>query len=230
MDKREIREKWINIALVITGLALVVCLIIYSRWGLGWFTETAWSRVSILKWIAAGVILTIAVILQYYFLMLLRHSIVKYLVLWLVPIIWLFNNGLVALHRLFESAADATTLTGWIPITDLAGWLLGAVFLPTLIGGGAIVGIIDSGGNFMPQVCSIAGLAMDATGTSFRDVLLHIQHFLGLFWDQVVHSFRQAVFPENLKDRSFFNLTLDGLLSLPHWFYSSGYSFSCIIS
>jgi len=230
MDKREAREKWVNIAVSIAGLAVVVCLIIYSRWGLGWFTETAWSKVSILKWISVVVILSIALVLQYYFLLLLRHSIVKYLVLWLLPIIWLFNNGLVALHRLFESAANETFLTGWIPITDLIGWLLGAVFFPLLIGGGTVVGIIDSGGTFMSQACSIAGMAMDVTGTSVWDIITHVPKFLGVFWDQVVNSFTQAVFVDNFKNRSFFDLTLDGIFSLPHWFYSVGYSFTCIIS
>ena len=230
MDKREAREKWLNIALVMVGLALVICLIVYARWDLSWFTDTAWAKVGIVKWIAVVIILSISLVLQYYFLMLLRHSIVKYLVLWLLPIIWLFNNGLVAIHRLFESAADSTFLTGWIPITDLVGWLLGAVFFPSLVGGGAIVGIIDSGGNFMVQVCSIAGIAMHVTGTSVLDILSHAPKFLHLFWDQVVNSFMHAVFPENLKTRSFFDLSLDSILSLPHWFYSAGYTFTCIIS
>lgn len=230
MDKREAREKWINIVLVIAGLALVAGLVIYGRWGLGWFTHTAWAKVSVAKWISAAIVLTIAVVLQYYFLMLLRHSIVKYLVLWLIPIAWLFDNGLVALHRLFESAANETFLTGWLPVTDLLSWLLGAVFFPIIIGGGVVVGIIDSGGNFMSQVCSVAGISMDITGTSVWDVLSHVPQFLHLFWDQVVHSFMHAVFPENFRSRSFFDNGLDSLVSLPHWLYSIGYSFTCLLS
>ena len=175
------------------------------------------------------IILTIAVVLQYYFLMLLRHSVVKYLVLWLLPVIWLFNNGLVALHRLFESAANEAWLTGWIPVTDLIGWLLGGVFFPSIIGGGVVVGIIDSGGSFMSQVCSIAGISMGITGTSIWDVLSHVPQFLHLFWDQVVHSFMHAVFPEDLKSRSFFDIGLDSLVSLPYWLYSVGYSVTCIL-
>ena len=230
IDKRERREKWTNLALVVAGLALAIGIIIYSRWGLSWFTETAWAKVSILKWLSVVIILSITLVLQYYFLMLLRHSIVKYLVLWLLPIIWLFNNGLVALHRLFESAANETLLTGWIPVTDLIGWLVGVVFFPSFIGGGTIVGIIDSGGSFMSQVCSIGGMAMNVTGTSVWDILSHVPKFMGVFWDQVVNSFANAVFPENFKNRSFFDLTLDGVISLPHWFYSAGYSLTCIIS
>lgn len=230
MDKTEAREKWINIFLVATGLGLFICLIIYSRWGLSWFTDTAWAKVTVFKWLSVVVILTVSLVLQYYFLMLLRHSIVKYLVLWFLPVLWLFNNGLVAIHRLFESAAEATLFTGWIPITDLAGWLLGIIFFPLFVGGGAIVGIIDSGGSFMSQVCSIAGIAMNATGTSAWDILSHVPKFLHLFWDQVVNSFMHAVFPEDLKNRSFFDLSLDSIISLPNWFYSAGYSFTCIIS
>ena len=229
VNKKEIRDTKINIAIVITGIVLVIGLIIYSRGGVGWFTSTAWSQVSIIKWVFIVAILGIALVLQYYFLLLLRYSIAKYLVLWLLPIIWLFNNGLVAMHRLFESADEQTLLTGWIPITDLMGWLLGAVFLPLLVGGGSVVAIIDSSSLILLQACRIAGIAFEVTGISFWDFVTNVFRFIRVFLDLLGNSFMQEIVTENLKNRSFFDLSLSGIFSLPHWFYSAGYSFTCII-
>lgn len=230
INKTETRDIKINIAIVITGIALVIGLIIYSRGGVSWFTNTAWSQVSIVKWIVIVVTVGIALVIQYYFLLLLRHSFVKYLVFWLLPIIWLFNNGSVAIHRLFESAAEETFLTGWIPITDLIGWLMGTVYVPLLVVGGIVVALIDSGGFFLAQACNIAGMALDITGTSFGDLISGGFKFIGIFLDLLGNSFMQEFVTENLRNRPFFDLSLSGVFSLPHWFYSAGYSFSCIIS
>ena len=211
LDKKETRERRINFAIILAGLALVICMIIYSRWGVSWFTDTSWSQVSIIKWIFILIILSIALVLQYYFLMLLRYSFARYLVLWLPPIIWLFNNGLVAIQRLLESAAEETLLTGWFPITDLLGWLLALVFFPLLAGGGAVVGIIDSSSLMLTQACSIAGIALDVTGTSTWDFLSHILKFFNIFRELVADSFMQAIVTEGFKTRSFFDIRLDGI-------------------
>jgi len=230
INKQETREFRVNIAIVITGIALVIGLIIYSRGGAGWFTTTAWSQVSILKWIVIVVTLGITIVLQYYLLMLLRHSLVKYLVFGLLPAIWLFINGLTAIQRLFESAAEDTFLTGWIPITDLMGWLLGAVYIPVLVGGGIVVAIIESGSLLLSQACQIAGMVLDVTGTSLWGFVTDVVKFIGVFFDLLGNSFLQEIAMENLRNRSFFDFSLTGIFSLPQWFYSIGYSFTCIIS
>lgn len=230
INKTETRDIKINIAVVITGIALVIGLIIYSRGGVSWFTNAAWSQVSIVKWIVIVVTIGIALVLQYYFLLLLRYSFAKYLVFWLLPIIWLVNNGLVVISRLFESAAEQTFLTGWIPITDLIGWLMGVVYVPLLVVGGIVVALIDSGSIFLAQICNIAGIALDITGTSFGELISAGYRFIRVFLDLLGNSFLQEFVTENLRNRSFFDFSVSGIFGFPHWFYSAGYSFTCIIS
>jgi len=82
----------------------------------------------------------------------------------------------------------------------------------------------------LTQACSIAGIALDVTGTSIWDFLTHILKFFNVFRELVADSFMQAIVTEEFKTQSFFNFTLDGIFRLPHWFYSAGYSFTCIIS
>ena len=220
MDKRESREKLLNIAALVTGVALVLCLIIYTR-DISWFTSSVWSQVSIIKCIIIAVVLGFFLVVQYYFLMLFRYSIARILVFWLLPIIWLFNNGLVAIHRLFESAAEETSLTGWIPVTDLAGWLTGAVFFPLFTGGGIAVGIIDSVSQLLSQACNVAGMSPDSGG---------IISFITTYLELLGSSFLQVVLSVNSGGRSFFDLGLSGIFNLPNWFFSAGYSFTCIIT
>ena len=135
INKTEERAWQQNLALIAAGFVLTGIIILISR-GESWFTATAWPRISVIRWIAAGVILPVGALLQYYFLMLLRHSFWKY-VLWLLPAIWLYNNGMVGIQRLFDSEGGLA-LTGWIPITDLLGWLMAVIFWPMFIAGGAV--------------------------------------------------------------------------------------------
>lgn len=228
INKTESLEFKVNVIVTVTGILLVTGFIIYSR-GFNWFTGSAWSQISIIKYVIAITVLVTAIALQYYFLMLFRYSTARILVFWLLPAIWLFNNCLVAIHRLFESSAEATSLTGWVPITDLIGWLLGVVFVPLFLAGGVIVAIIDSGGFMLSQVCNLAGMVVDITGNSFTDIISGSSRFLGTFMDLLVDSFMDEVIRGNSTGRAFLDLSLSGIFNLPNWLFSAGYSFSCII-
>ena len=229
MDKREQREKRSNIVLIIIGILLALVLIIIPRGGFDWFTSTSWSHVSVFKWGFIVVILSLSLVLQYYFLMLLRYSVLKYFVLWFLPIMWMFNNGLVAMHRFLDWTTDIHSPVGWMPITDLLSWLLGSVFSPSLIGFGVVAAIIDSSGAMLTQACYYAGIAMDVAGISPWHVIDYGMNFISVFWDMISNSFVQEVIKESSGNRSFFDLSLSGAFSLPNWLVSIGYSFTCVV-
>ncbi len=229
MDMKESREKRNNIILVLIGIILVVSLLLIYREGVSWFSLTRWSDVSIVSWVSISVILAIALLLQYYFLMLLRYSIVKYLVLWFIPIIWLFNNGLVAMHRFLDWTTDIISLAGWIPVGELLGWLLSAVFFPVLAGGGAIIAIIDSNSSMLTQACYYAGIALEVSDISPWNIISYSMNFVSIIWDLVSNSFVQQVVSERMMNRSFLDFSLSSTFSLPYWVLSIGYSFACIM-
>jgi hypothetical protein len=222
INKTEKIATRVNIAVVVVGMLLVAGLTVYVR-GAGWISATAWSQVSIFRWIAIVLILGLAVATQYYAMLLLRYSIVKYLVLWLPPIFWLFMNGLVALRRLFESAAEATLLSGFIPVTDLIGWLTGAIYAPLLIGGGLMVAMVDAAGQILDQACQVVGFTGDGGG-----FLAGLSSSIGMFLDLLGSSFMREVVMEHQRNRAFFDFGLDGVFGFPHWLFSAGYSFTCI--
>ena len=229
MNKTEQIEKRNNFILLFTGIFLVIGLLVIYREGLTWFTATKWPRISVVRWISISVILSIALVLQYYFFMLLRYSFVKYLVLWGIPIIWLFNNGLVALHRFFDWTTDIVSPAGWIPLGEFLGWMLSAVFFPVLIGGGAVIAIIDSSGLMLTQACYYAGIAMDVAYASGWNIISYATNFINVIWDLLSNSFVQEVIKERATNRSFIDFSLSSIFSLPYWVLSIGYSFTCIV-
>ena len=166
MDKQEQREQRINYGLMITGCLLVIGLLLIYREGLVWFTSARWSTVSVISWVSISVVMGIALVLQYFFFMLLRYSVLKYFVLWFIPAMWLFNNGIVAMHRFLDWTTDIISPVGWIPLGDLLGWLLSAVYLPLLVGSGVAIAIIDSSGSMLTQACYYAGIAIDVVDVS----------------------------------------------------------------
>ena len=229
MDKKQQLEKRNNISLLFAGLVLVVSLLMIYREGLTWFTVTKWSGISVASWISIGLILSVTLVLQYYFLMLLSHSIFKYLVLWFIPIIWIFNNGLVAMHRFLDWTTDIISPAGWAPLGELLGWLLSAVFFPVLVGGGVVVAIIDSSGSMLTQACYYAGIALDVSGASGWNIISHAMNFINVIWDLLSNSFVQEVLKERAANRSFMDFSLSSIFSLPYWVLSIGYSFTCIV-
>jgi hypothetical protein len=229
MDKKEQIEKRNNIIILITGIFLVIGLLVIYREGITWFTATKWSHVSVASWIGIGVILSVSLLLQYYFLMLLRYSFIKYIVLWFVPLMWLFNNSLVAMHRFFDWTTDIVSPAGWSPIGELLGWMLSAVYLPMLVGGGAIVAIIDSSGSMLTQACYYAGIALDVADVSGWNIISYSMNFISVTWDLLSNSFVQQVITERLTNRPFLDFSLSSVFSLPYWVLSIGYSFVCIL-
>jgi hypothetical protein len=229
MDKKQQIEKRNNIIILIAGLFLVISLLVIYREGLTWFAATKWSHVSVASWIGIGVILSVSFLLQYYFLMLLRYSFIKYIVLWFIPLMWLFNNGLVAMHRFFDWTTDIVSPAGWSPIGEFLGWMLSAVYLPILVGGGAIVAIIDSSGSMLTQACYYAGIALDVADVSGWNIISYSMNFISVTWDLISNSFVQQVMSERLMNRPFLDFSLTSAFSLPYWVLSIGYSFACIL-
>ena len=229
MDKIEQREKRNNIIFLFIGVVLVIGLLLIYREGLTWFSATQWSKVSIISWVSIGITLGIALVLQYYFLMLLRYSAVKYIVLWFIPIAWLFNNGLVAMHRFLHWTTDIVSPAAWLPLGDLLGWLLSAVYLPLLIGSGVIIGIIDSSSSMLTQACYYAGIAMEVAGISPASIISYSMNLFSVYWDLISNSFVQEIATESMRDRAFFEFNLSNMFSLPYWMLSIGYSFTCIV-
>jgi hypothetical protein len=225
MDKK----KRNNLIFLVVGIVLVIALLLIYREGLTWLKITKWSRVSVASWISISVIFSVALVLQYYYFILLRYSIFKYLVLWLIPIIWLFNNGLVALHRFFNWTTDIVSPVGWLPLGELLGGMLSIFFVPVLLAGGAIVVIIDSTGLMLTQACYYAGIALDVTNVSGWNILSYSKSFINVIWDLLSNSFVQQVTSERLMNRPFLDLSLSSTLSLPYWVLSIGYSFTCVL-
>ncbi|MFT5426430.1 MAG: hypothetical protein ACI9ZT_001371 [Gammaproteobacteria bacterium] len=213
MDSKDQIEKRNNFIIVLSGIILVVGLILIYREGLSWFSLTRWSQVSTLSWAYIIAIFAISLILQYYFLMLLRYSSFKYLVLWFIPIIWLVNNGLVAMHRFLDWTTDIISPSGWIP----------------LVGSGVIVAMIDSSSSMLTQACYYAGIALDVAGITPGNIVAYSLNHLSVLWDLVSNSFVQEITANDMNDRAFLDFNLSSTFSLPYWVLSIGYSCTCIV-
>ncbi len=230
INKSEKLEKRNNFIFLLLGCCISVALLLIYREGFTWFSATNWSDISIVKWISISFILIVALLLQYYFLMLLRHSFLKYLVLWFIPIAWLFNNGIVAMHRFLDWTTDIVSPAGWIPLGDLVGWLLSAIFLPFLITSGAVVAIVDSSSLMITQACYYARIAIDVADISIWQIGSYILNFISIFWDIISNSLVQEIASETMKDRSFFEFNLSNAFRIPYWVQSIGYSFTCLLT
>lgn len=229
MDKKEQIEKRNNFIFLLIGILLTVGLLLIYRDGLNWFSHTKWTKVSVVSWLTVSVILGISLLVQYYSLLLIRYSFVKYIVLWFIPIMWLFNNGIVAMHRFLDWTTDIVSPTGWIPVGDLIGWLLAAIFSPLLLGSGVVIAIIDSTSIMLTEACYYAGIALDITGVSATNIFSSVMNSIGIFWDIISNSFVQDIMAVTSQDRSLLEFNLSHAFSLPYWVLSIGYSISCII-
>lgn len=229
MDKKQQREIRINYSLLITGCLVVIGLLLIYREGLVWFTSARWSAVSVVSWVSISAILGIALVLQYFFFMLLRYSVLKYFVLWFIPVIWLFNNGIVAMHRFLDWTTDIVSPVGWIPLGDLLGWLLSAVYLPLLVATGVIVAIIDSSSSMLTQACYYAGIAIDVFDVSPWNIVSFCMNYISVLWDLITNSFVQEIAVQHTANRQFLEFNLSNTFSLPYWVLSIGYSLTCII-
>ena len=88
MNRIERRERRLNHALVLAGSVLAIGLLFIYRDGLDWFRAGNWPGISALEWLCMVLTLSLALALQYHFLFLLRHGVLKYLVLWGIPKTW----------------------------------------------------------------------------------------------------------------------------------------------
>ncbi len=229
MNKTEQVEKRNNFVFLFVGICLVIGLLLIYREGLTWFTTAKWSGVSVVRWVTVSIILMITLVLQYYFFLLLRFSFMKYIVFWFIPVIWLFNNGLVAMHRFLDWTTDIISPVGWVPVGEFVGWMLSAIFFPILMGGGTVIAIIDSSGSMLTQACYYAGIAFDVVDVSSWNVMTHAMNFIDVIWDLISNSFVQEVIKERAMNRSFLDFSLISIFSLPYWVLSIGYSFTCIL-
>ncbi|MDB9751848.1 hypothetical protein OAB56_02430 [Gammaproteobacteria bacterium] len=229
MDKIRHREKQSNIIIMFVGVVLVIGLLLINREGLTWFSSLRWKEVSTISRVSIISILTVGLILQYFFLMLLRHSVIKYFILWLTPVIWLFNNGLIALYKFFDWTTDIVSPTGWVPLGDLSGWLLSVVYFPLLLASGVVVAIIDSSSAMLNQICYYAGIAMDVANISPWNIVSNSMNYIIVLWDLVSNSFAQEIASLRTVNREFLEFNLSNIFSLPYWILSIGYSFTCII-
>lgn len=226
IDESESRERLINSALIALGLGVAAVMIVLARSGFDWLTQTAWSKITLTGWLAILFIVCIILPVQYYLLVLLRHRILKH-IFWLLPAAWLFLNGLIVIQRLMESEAGEA-LTGWLPLTDLVGWLLCVAFFPLLIGAGAIMAIIDSTSIVLSQACQSAELALTAAAVGDKDPIPRLFSYLDVFAGLISDSFRQQVAVEHATARPFLDFGSSGLFNLPYWFFKIGYNFSCM--
>ncbi len=229
MDKDK-KEQRANYILLIIGCSLLIGLLFIYREGTTWFTSILWPYVSVVSWIVIGVSLSIALALQYYLLMLLRYSVIKYFVFWFIPILWLFNNGIVAMHRFLNWTTDIVSPVGWIPIGDLVGCLLGVIYFPLLLIGGVIVAIIDSSSAMLTQACYYARIAMDFTNTSSSDIISYSLTSCKVLWDIAANFFIQEMTAQHISNRQFLEFDLSNIFSLPYWVLGIGYSFTCIVT
>ena len=224
--KSEMLVRLENTVLIIVGIVLVLGMLAMFRGGADWFNNIHWSKISVLKWIVLGVIGFIALLFQYYLLLLFRYSFLKHL-FWFLPALWLINNGLIVIGRFIDSEYHRA-VTGWIPLTDLFGWLISLVYFPLLVGGGAMSAIADSGGFVMSQACAYAHAVLETARVSNGSVVSFIGHHVGALWDIITNSFKNQVAWENAGSRPFIDFTQNGLFRMPHWMLNLGYTFSCI--
>lgn len=229
MDNEQQREQRTNYILLITGCLLILGLLLIYREGLAWFTSARWSAVSVVSWVSISFILGTALVLQYFFFMLLRYSVFKYAVFWFIPVMWLFNNSLVAMHRFLGWTTDIISPVGWIPLGDLLGWLLSAVYLPLLVASGVVVAIIDSSSSMLTQACYYAGIAIDVVDISPWNIVSYCMNYISVFWDLISNSFVQEIAALHTSNRPFLEFNLSNAFSLPYWALSIGYSLTCII-
>jgi hypothetical protein len=225
-EKSELLVRLENTVLIIVGIVMVAGMLALYRGGMDWFTNIQWAKISVLKWVALGGIVLVTLVFQYYLLLLLRYSLLKHL-FWFLPVLWLVNNGLIVIERFIQGEYHQA-IGGYIPLTDLFGWLISLVYFPLLIGGGAISAIADSGGFVMTQACSYAHAVFEAARVSNGSVVSFIGHHVGAFWDILTDSFKKQVAWDYAGSRPFIDITQNGLFRMPNWMLNLGYTFSCI--
>ena len=228
MDKIE-QQKQRNIyILYVLGIVFSLTLLILNRNGLSWLGKISWSDISWLQWLSLTVIILVALLSQYFLLMLLHYSRFKYLVLAVIPVIWLFNNGIIAMSRFLDWTTDIGATIGWLSFVDLISWMAAAVYFPVLLGTGAIAAIIDANASMLSEACYYARMALDVADVSPWQFIDFGMNILSISWDLIANSFSQEVIKHSSDTDSLFEFSIQGLISMPGWISSTGYNLACL--
>lgn len=225
IDQRKQRNIYILFGL---GLLLALTILVVDRDGLSWFGQVAWSGISWLQWLSLAILLIVALLTQYFLLLLLHFSRFKYLVLAVIPIVWLLNNGIIAMSRFLDWTTDIGATIGWLSFTDLISWMGAAVYFPVLLGTGAMAAIIDANASMLSEACYYARMALDVAGVSPWQLIDFGMNILSITWDLVANSFSQEVIMQTSDTDSLFAFSLQGLMSMPGWISSTGYNLACL--
>ncbi len=229
MDIREERERRIDHILVFAGCALAISLLFAQRAGADWFRAANWTGIALLEWIVMGLALILALAFQYHFLLLMRQGILKYLVLWAIPIVWLFYNGLVAVDRVLAWSADTGFTGGWLSIGDLVGFVAGAVFLPLLAGFGVMIAIVDSNSSLAEPACRHAGTILQYMGVAATNIISYGLHLAAVIWEQIAASFMQEWSHYRGSGQTLVEINIANISRFPYWVQSLGYTPACML-
>ena len=229
MDRIERRERLLNHGLVLTGGALAIGLLFVYRGGLGWFRAGDWPGISLLEWLCMALALVLSLAFQYHLLLLLRHGLLKYLVLWGIPVAWLFYNGLMALNLLLASSTDTAFSGGWLSLGDLLGFVAGAVFLPLLAGFGVIIAMVDSSSGLAAPVCRNADISLQLMGITAANSISYGLHLAAVIWDQIAASFTQEWLYYRNSGQTLAEISSANLSRFPYWIQSLGYTPACML-
>ena len=229
MDRIERRERLLNHALALAGSVLAIGLLFLYRDGLDWFRAGNWPGISPLAWLCMALALGLALALQYHFLFLLRHGVLKYLVLWGIPLVWLFYNGLMGISLLLASSTDTAFTGGWLSPGDLIGFMAGAVFLPLLAGFGVIIAIVDSNSGLAALACHNADTALRLMGITTANIISYSLHLAAVIWEQIANSFAQELSYYRNSGQTLTEINSANLTRFPYWIQNLGYTPACMI-
>ena len=229
MARIERRERLLNHGLVLAGCALAIGLLFIYRGGLGWFRAGNWPGISPLEWLCMVLALGLALALQYHFLFLLRHGMLKYLVLWGIPLVWLFYNGLMGINLLLASSTDTAFTGSWLSPGDLIGFVAGAVFLPLLAGFGVIIAIVDSNSGLAALACHEADTTLQLIGAMAANTISYGLHLSAVIWEQIANSFAQLISYYRNSGQALTEINSANLTRFPYWIQSLGYTPACML-
>ncbi len=228
MDKIEKRKQRNIYILFVAGIILSLVILAINRNALAWATSVSWSEIHWSNWLALSVLLVVALVAQYFVLMLLFYSKLRYLVLAVIPVIWLFNNGIIAMSRFLDWTTDIGATIGWLSFADLFSWLAAAIYFPVLLGTGAVGAILDANASSLSQSCYYARMALEIADISAWQVIDFGMNTLSIAWDLVADSFSQEVIKYASDTDSLFDFSLQAIFSMPNWLSSTGYNLSCL--
>ena len=214
--------------LLLVGVLLAITLVLVARGGFSWFGKVHWSDIHWLEWLAMVVLIVMAVLAQYFLLLLLRYSVFRYVILFGIPAVWLFNNIIIAMSRFLGWTTDIGATIGWLSVADLISWLAGAIYFPMLIGIGAVSAIIDANASMLSQTCYYARMALDIANVSPWQVIDFSLNVASILWDMIANSFTQEVIKHTSDTDSLFEFSVAAVFSLPNWLTTLGYSLACL--